>query len=150
MSMTALNLREKAAGNKVATRTANSRRSQRVVIDFPVTLFGQSADGKIFAENASTTSVNAHGALILLQRDVDPEKPALLGNPRTQMEAQCRVVFRKEVEKNKFEIGLEFSKPAPRFWGINFPPEDWDPSERKKADAPRSRQTSSMKDLNEK
>jgi hypothetical protein len=59
------------------------------------------------------------------------------------MEVQCRVVYRKELEKGRFEVALEFSKPFPRFWGINFPPEDWNPAERKKAGTP-SKPSSSL------
>lgn len=136
MSMTTLNLRERQTSTKSPARSANNRRSQRVIIDFPVTLFGQSADGKIFAENTNTQTVSAHGALVILKKDVNAQSPALLGNPKTQMEVQCRVVHRKEIDKDKFEIGLEFSKPVPKFWGINFPPEDWNPAERKKATSP--------------
>src|SRR3984957_20418748 len=136
MAMTTLNLREQKDASKPAARHGSSRRSQRVVIDFPVTLFGQTQDGKIFAESTITQTVSAHGALVYLKENVNTQSPALLGNPKTQMEVQCRVVHRKEIAKDKYEIGLEFSTPVPKFWGINFPPEDWDPAERKKATLP--------------
>jgi hypothetical protein len=136
MAMTTLNLREPKDASKSAVRHGSNRRSQRVVIDFPVTLFGQAQDGKIFAESTNTQTVSAHGALVVLKKDVNTQSPALLGNPKTKMEVQCRVVHRKEIAKGKYEIGLEFSTPVPKFWGINFPPEDWDPAERKKATSP--------------
>jgi hypothetical protein len=145
MASTTLDLQESTKAKKTAARPSNSRRSQRVVIDFPVSVFGQGVDGKIFAETTVTLTVNAHGALIVLKKDVDPEKPALLGNPKTQMEVQCRVVYRKEIEKGRYEIGLEFAQPFPRFWGINFPPEDWNPAERKKAVSPQKSNTGSTK-----
>lgn len=134
MSLTTLNLGDRNNPSKVSARTG--RRSQRVVIDFPVTLFGQSPDGRIFSERTNTQCVNAHGALVIMAKDVNTKSPAILGNPKTQMEVQCRVVHRKELAGNKFEIGLEFTKPIPKFWGINFPPEDWNPAERKKATSP--------------
>jgi len=137
MSMTILNLRESCGAKKTATRNGSSRRSQRVVITCPVTLFGQSMDGRIFSEETNTQTVSPHGALVFLKKDVNTQKPALLGNPKTKMEVQCRVVHRKEIEKDKYEIGLEFSCPVPKFWGINFPPEDWNPAERKMAPSPR-------------
>ena len=145
MSLTTLNLGDRNNTAKVSSRSSNSRRSQRVIIDFPVTLFGQGADGKIFAENTSTQTVSAHGALVILQKDVNTQSPAILGNPKTQMEVQCRVVHRKELANNKYEIGLEFTKPIPKFWGINFPPEDWNPAERKKATSPQRNHPPSTK-----
>ncbi len=145
MAPTTLDLREAAKASKTTPRAQNTRRSQRVVIDFPVSIFGQGLDGKIFAETTNTLTVNAHGALILLKKDVDSEKPALLSNPKTQMEVQCRVVYRKEITKDRYEIGLEFAKPFPRFWGINFPPEDWNPAERKKAASPQKANAPSTK-----
>jgi hypothetical protein len=113
-------------------RLVNRRRTLRVVIDFPVTVFGQNSQGKIFAEDTNTVTVNAHGALLTLKADIDGQKPALLANPKNGTQVQCRVVYRKEIAGNQFEIGLEFACPYLRFWGMNFPPEDWDPAERKK------------------
>src|SRR6185437_6537833 len=101
MSMTILNLRESCGAKKTATRNGSSRRSQRVVITCPVTLFGQSMDGRIFSEETNTQTVSPHGALVFLKKDVNTQKPALLGNPKTKMEVQCRVVHRKEIEKDK-------------------------------------------------
>jgi hypothetical protein len=145
MSLTTLNLRERSSTAKTSARSSNTRRSQRVIIDFPVTLFAQGVDGKIFAETTSTQTVSAHGALVIVGKDVNSQSPAILGNPKTQMEAQCRVVHRKEIAKDKYEIGLEFTKPIPKFWGINFPPEDWNPAERKKASSPQRHNPPSTK-----
>jgi hypothetical protein len=108
------------------------QRAMRVVIDFPVTVFGHYSDGKIFEESTRTLSVNARGAFLTLSSLIDSQKPALLTNTKTQMEVQCRIVYRKEIQAGQFEIGLEFADPLPKFWDINFPPDDWNPAERKK------------------
>ena len=42
-------------------------------------------------------------------------------------------VHRAKKRPERREIGLEFSEPSPLFWRIAFPPEDWDPSERKRS-----------------
>ncbi|MGB9245348.1 MAG: hypothetical protein WCC03_18525 [Candidatus Acidiferrales bacterium] len=39
----------------------------------------------------------------------------------------------------------EFSEPAPRFWRITFPPEDWNPTDRKLPTAPQMPQPSTSK-----
>jgi len=115
------------------TNPAAKRRSQRVVIDIPVTIFGKSADGKIFTENTKTVTVNAHGALVTLNFEIDTQKSALLLHAKTGTQVQCRVAYRKETKKGCFDVGLEFAAPNPKLWGITFPPEDWNPADRKKA-----------------
>jgi len=115
-------------------RPASNRRSSRVMIDIPVTVFGRSPDGKILTENATTLTVNAHGGLVSLKTDIDVQEPALLVHTKVGTEIRCRVAFRKKIDKERFEIGFEFIEPNPTFWGINFPPEDWNPADRKRAE----------------
>jgi hypothetical protein len=98
----------------------------------PVEVFGQQANGKVFREETRTTVVNAHGALLTLASTVEIKPSVLLINKITNSEVQCRIISQKEVEKGKFELGVEFIDPQPRFWGIAFPPEDWNNADRKK------------------
>jgi hypothetical protein len=131
-----IHTRTTANGISTEARQSNKRRSTRVVIDFPVTVFGQNLEGKIFVEETKTVTVNAHGALIILKTNIDPQKPVLLANTKIGLEVQCHIAFRKDSKKDEFEVGLEFTNPHPKFWGMNFPPEDWDPAYRKKATSP--------------
>ncbi len=108
------------------------RRSARVVIEIPITVFAQDSSGKIFEEQTTTLTVSNHGACVILGADIDPQKPALLVNTKTRAEVQCRVAHRKDVGNGRREVGFEFANPLPRIWGIGFPPENWDPAERKK------------------
>jgi hypothetical protein len=138
LKTTKLDSPERPATNPGAAATGeasqiNKRRSVRVSISIPVTIFGQDSDGKIFAEKTTTVTVSAHGAMVVLDTEIDNLKPALLVNTRTGTEVHCRIAHRKEIAKNRIEIGLEFDNPYPRFWAMNFPPDDWDPAERKKA-----------------
>jgi hypothetical protein len=121
------------------------RRSSRVVIDIPVKLIGQDTDRKMFVEETKTVSVNSQGALVIIKSNIDARKPVLIANPKTEMEAQCRVAFRKENTGGGSEIGLEFADPIPKFWGIHFPPDDWDPAERKRPVAPQKYITNATK-----
>jgi hypothetical protein len=120
------------ASKATATGPAAKRRSSRVSIDMPVEVFGQSVNGKVFREETRTTTVNAHGALLMLGSVVQIKPSVLLINKTTRIEVQCRVVSLKETEKGKVELGVEFVIPQPRFWGIAFPPEDWNNADRKK------------------
>jgi hypothetical protein len=108
-----------------------ARRSTRVTIDISVIMFGQTCDGKVFREPTKTIRVNAHGGVVYLKADVDLQKPAILINETTSAQAHCRIANRAENAKGQIEVGFEFATPSPKFWGINFPPEDWNPAERK-------------------
>ncbi len=108
------------------------RRSSRVAIDIPVEILGQQVNGKMFHEETRTTVVSAHGALLTLRVSSQIKPSVLMIHKKTRAEAQCRVIFLKESEQGKAELGVEFVTPQPRFWGIAFPPEDWNSAERKK------------------
>lgn len=107
------------------------RRSQRVNISVPVLIYGNGKDGQPFQEETHSLVVNAHGGLILLSAPVVLEQKLLLMNPKNMEEVRARVAYVGRLEKGKREVGVGFIEPSPRFWHIHFPPEDWDPSERK-------------------
>ncbi|HZP34135.1 MAG TPA: PilZ domain-containing protein [Candidatus Acidoferrales bacterium] len=105
---------------------ANRRRSQRVILSVPVTVTGQGAKGQ-FTEETKTLVVNAHGALITLAAKVTQAQQLQLksvSNPEIQ---DCKVVFIGPTVQGQTQIGVEFLKPAPHFWHVAFPPENWTP-----------------------
>lgn len=130
-------LRRKRSPTKMCADTSwmAIRRSSRVVVDVPVEVYGQGSDGKMFHEETRTRFVSAHGALLSLATDVDMEQRVFVVCKKTGMETQCRVAYRKEVAKGEVLIGVEFLIPSAKFWGVAFPPEDWDPAERKRPEA---------------
>ena len=103
------------------------RRSQRVLMQVPIQIRGNNAQGTTFEEETDTLAINAHGALILLQARVTSGSKVFMQNKRTQEEQECHVVFLGPVRSGKAEIGLEFSSPRPVFWRVAFPPVDWNP-----------------------
>jgi len=117
--------------NPASAAWASKRRSSRVAMDIPVEVYGQSPDGKVFHEETCTLVVNAHGALISLVTEIGLQQMVLLVHKKTRNEIECRVAYRKEIEKGRAEVSIEFVSPSPRFWGIAFPPEDWSRAERK-------------------
>jgi len=108
---------------------AERRRSERVFLQIGIFVQGVSADGHAFREKTRTLAVNAHGALIHLAQDVRPEEQVTLTNAYTNEQQPCRVVYAKPMTGNVRAVGVEFQKPAPKFWGIDFPPADWKPFE---------------------
>jgi len=108
---------------------AERRRSERVFLQIGIFVQGVSAEGHAFREKTRTLAVNAHGALIHLAEDVRPNEQVTLTNAFTSEQQACRVVYAKPMTGNVRAVGIEFLKPAAKFWGIDFPPADWKPFE---------------------
>jgi len=108
---------------------AERRRSERVFLQIGIFVQGVSADGHAFREKTKTLAVNAHGALIHLAQDVRPNEQVTLTHAVTTQQQVCRVVYAKPMTGNVRAVGVEFLKPAAKFWGVDFPPADWKPFE---------------------
>jgi len=97
----------------------------------PVLVRGKKGDLP-FTEETHTASVNVHGCMVRLAEKVVRGQEVTIVNPNTVEELPCTVAFVGQSESGRTEVGLEFIEPSPLFWRITFPPEDWDPSERKR------------------
>lgn len=106
---------------------AKQRRSQRLLLQMPVLVQGVTEDTHSFLEETKTLVVNAHGALIVLSMRVACGQKLVLKNQKTNEERPCKVVFLGPGKIGKNQVGVEFTQPAPFFWHIDFPPEDWTP-----------------------
>jgi PilZ domain-containing protein len=109
------------------THTGARRRSQRVLMQVPVSIRGKDAQGKEFKEDTETLAINAHGALVLLAARLTSGGLVHMRHSKTEEEQECHVAFLGPVRSGKAEIGLEFTAPRPTFWRVAFPPEDWTP-----------------------
>jgi hypothetical protein len=105
---------------------ANRRRSQRVILSVPVSVSGEGAKGK-FTEETKTLVVNAHGALITLAAKVSQGQQLELKSASNPEAQQCKVVYIGPAVQGQTQVGVEFTKPAPLFWHVAFPPENWTP-----------------------
>lgn len=102
------------------------RRSLRVMLSVTVIVRGKNTDGNAFEEETKTLVVNAHGALIHLRSDVEADQKIILIHKGTQEAQQSRIVYvGTTMHGGKAQVGIEFDKPAPKFWQISFPPDDW-------------------------
>jgi hypothetical protein len=115
-------------------RESGKRRSKRLCIAMPVTVRGKNG-GALFEEAVSTATVSAHGCMVYLATEVIKGQQISIVNPHTGEELPCTAIFLGKREAGKMEVALEFDEPSPLFWRINFPPEDWDPDERKRPGA---------------
>jgi len=116
--------------------TTERRRSHRVNIAMPILVRWKKA-GQALEEQTLTISVNAHGCMFRLKTQVARSQEVAIVNTKTAEELPCKVTFLGQREGGKVEVGVEFTEPSPLFWRIAFPPEDWDPSERKRSGSSR-------------
>ena len=116
--------------------TTERRRSHRVNIAMPILVRWKKA-GQALEEQTLTISVNAHGCMFRLKTQVTRSQEVAIVNTKTAEELPCKVTFLGQRENGKVEVGVEFTEPSPLFWRIAFPPEDWDPSERKRSGSSR-------------
>jgi hypothetical protein len=101
------------------------RRSMRVLLSVPIQTAGKLPDGAEFKEEGRTLVVNAHGALISLAAPVAAGQHISIFNKATSKSLDCRIVYLGTAQGGKTQMGVEFVRPSPSFWQIDFPPDDW-------------------------
>ena len=97
-------------------------------MSIPVTVKWQGQDGQEVEETTASLVLNAHGALLALAPALREGQTARLVNRTTDQEQGCKVVYLGPAAGGKVQVGLEFLEPAPEFWHITFPPENWSTS----------------------
>ena len=105
---------------------ANRRRSQRVILSVPVSVSGTGPKGN-FTEETKTLVVNAHGALLTLAAKMTQGQQLELKSASNPEPQSCKVVYNGPTVQGQTQVGVEFLKPAPHFWHVAFPPENWTP-----------------------
>ena len=108
-----------------APNPANRRRSERVILQVPVTVEARAQDGKQAREEAVTSVVNAHGGLMKVGMTLKAGQPITLTNTKSNAQQSCRVIRVETSDSGTSAVAFEFDQPAPKFWPITFPPEDW-------------------------
>jgi hypothetical protein len=106
-------------------RWLKKRRSQRIELTVPVVVHRPPKEGPQFYERAETLVVNAHGALMALAEKVTPKQRLFMQNIDSGEQKECRVVYVKKELTGPTQVAVEFTRPAPSFWRIAYPPTDW-------------------------
>ena len=97
-------------------------------MNVPVVVYRAPGEGPQFYENTQTLVVSAHGALMALTDKVAPRQKLVVQNPNSGEHQECRVVYVKKELTGPPTVAVEFTRPAPSFWQIAFPPADWSAS----------------------
>jgi hypothetical protein len=104
------------------------RRSQRVMLrvraNLHVVLHGKPSTFEVV-----TLSVNHHGAIVVVERNLSAGTLLVLEHGQTRERVACKVVRAAREMPGGFQVPIEFDSPAPDFWKIAFPPADWRPNE---------------------
>ena len=106
------------------------RRSSRISVSIPLEILGRNSDGAEIRAAATTKYVNKHGALVLADRPFPLETEITLQIPHQDRARQATVVWvsQESDAAGLFGIGVELAE-AENFWGVQFPPDDWVPTE---------------------
>ena len=104
------------------------RRSKRIRARVRIVVRVQGRNKETISEDTHSLVVNAHGGLILLGASVGHDQFVTVINPKTEQELLARVTAIGTRMMGKSQVGIEFIRPAPEFWGISPWPEDWKPS----------------------
>jgi hypothetical protein len=98
---------------------SEKRRAHRVAASMPVLVYGHSAHAP-FAEPATTMNVSRTGGLVPLSSQVIRFQKLIVTNLQTNEDAICRVArFIRNDDGHNF-VALEFLRPTPHFWAIDF------------------------------
>ena len=103
----------------------SKRRSARLLLNVTIAVSGKSRDGLDFQEKTQTMVVNAHGALISLATPVTAGQRVTVCHKTTRESCECRIVYFGDTQQGRTHVGIEFVKPSPSFWDVDFPPDDW-------------------------
>src|SRR5215469_10332255 len=103
----------------------NQRRSERVVLQMAITVIAETRECVARQEEARTLVVNAHGGLLKLQMELLAGQPLTLVHEKSGKQEKAHVVRIEQPGGDYFAVAFEFDQPAPNFWPIVFPPEDW-------------------------
>ena len=106
---------------------AAGRRSTRVPIAIPVMLSGQDTSGKNFQESTRTLVINKQGAKVLTKYKLALGAELAVENRALGHITKANVVWlgKPPGPDEPAELGIQLIK-AENFWGIDFPPEDWE------------------------
>jgi hypothetical protein len=104
------------------SRYPERRSTVRVSLQVPLTVRCLSPEGDTIYLKASTQTVSAHGALVIMEESLMPGQAVRVYNEMTSDSVDCYVtsVRQKRGAQERY-IGVGFSVPRTNFWHIVFP-----------------------------
>ena len=78
--------------------------------------------GKANTLEGYTHTVSAGGAMLIISEPLPEGTLVIIENPKAQSKVEARVVRPPQMSHDGSLVPVEFTSPAPNFWGIFFPP----------------------------
>jgi hypothetical protein len=105
---------------------AETRRSGRVTLRVPLKIYEPDSNRYFLIEEACAVKVSLWGGLIALGAAVNRDQKLLVANQATGETAESQVVYLRPMEPSGTLnlVAIEFLKPSPGFWGVDFPTVD--------------------------
>jgi hypothetical protein len=104
--------------------SASLRRSDRVSLVLLLEAFGVDKHGKEFREPAKTMLINRGGAVIVLERELDPEQEIRVQRKaaaEAHRQSPIRIVRQIGRERDGYLYGIEILDTGTDLWGVEFP-----------------------------
>lgn len=102
------------------TRYPERRRTVRLSLEIPLTVRCRLHEGETIDLKASTYTVSAHGALLLMDTPLIPGQKVRVINDMTSESVECFVTSLREKRERRF-VGIGFAPANIDFWHIVFP-----------------------------
>jgi hypothetical protein len=102
------------------TRYPERRSTVRLSLQVPLTVRCRLHEGETIDLKASTYTVSADGALLLMDTPLIPGQMVRVFNEMTEESADCYVTSLREKRERRF-VGIGFVSPGRDFWHITFP-----------------------------
>src|SRR5258708_22774704 len=127
--------------------TEQGRSGTRMLMAMPVTSNGGAHAGKVFEEKTRTVVINRTGCKLVTEQQLVAGSQMTISIANSKRAASVTVVWVGEKKGKLLEVGIDFDKPDPGFWGVMFPEDTPTTSESKPVPAaakPQSPATTSM------
>lgn len=101
------------------------RRTDRVSLTILLEVTGVDSRGQEFSGPAKTLMISRHGAVILLARELHPERPIQIRRKapaEAHRQTTVRVVNRMGEQEEGVVYSVEITDPDVDIWGVDFPP----------------------------
>ena len=102
-------------------RSIERRRTARAAIAMNVLAYGETSEGEKFKFWTRTTSVSAHGGVLVLEAALQAGQVMELRNEYNMRKASARIVSLRRGREGQVNAAFEFLKGGESFWSMVFP-----------------------------